>query len=179
MYIHEYQAKQLYAQMGVPVPPGNVASTLAEARATAEKLFAAGRFRLAGGDVFLMDGVLCRKARDRDNIAFYQQALSGFDQSSSQYKYMQSWIIEEAKHAGIGPVDIRLNINPGGGNTLKLRQLSAQIHARFEPAALLKLMHAIAAHDRLLVVERLELQATATPYFEMLLETYLRPARGA
>ena len=62
---------------------------------------------------------------------------------------------------------------------MKLRQLSAQIHARFEPAALLKLMHAIAAHDRLLVVERLEVQATATPYFEMLLETYLRPARGA
>jgi hypothetical protein len=25
----------------------------------------------------------------------------------------------------------------------------------------------------------LEVQATATPYFEMLLETYLRPARGA
>ena len=39
----------------------------------------------------------------------------------------QSWIIEEAKRAGIGPVDIRLSINPGGGNTLKLRQLSAQI----------------------------------------------------
>ena len=40
-------------------------------------------------------------------------------------------------------------------------------------------MHAIAAHDRLLVIERLEVQATATPYFEMLLDTYLRPARGA
>jgi succinyl-CoA synthetase beta subunit len=40
--IHEYQAKQLFAQMGVPVPPGNVASTPAEARSTAEKLFAAG-----------------------------------------------------------------------------------------------------------------------------------------
>jgi len=44
--IHEYQAKQLFAQMGVPVPPGNVASTLAEARATAEKLFAAGHKRV-------------------------------------------------------------------------------------------------------------------------------------
>src|SRR5216117_141418 len=32
--------------MGVPVPPGNVASTLAEARATAEKLFAAGHKRV-------------------------------------------------------------------------------------------------------------------------------------
>ena len=46
MNIHEYQAKQLFAQMGVPVPPGNVATTPAEARATAEKLFAAGHKRV-------------------------------------------------------------------------------------------------------------------------------------
>src|SRR5437667_8423399 len=44
--IHEYQAKQLFAQMGVPVPPGKVATTPAEARSTAEKLFAAGHKRV-------------------------------------------------------------------------------------------------------------------------------------
>jgi succinyl-CoA synthetase beta subunit len=44
--IHEYQAKQLLAQSGVPVPPGNVATTPAEARSTAEKLFAAGHKRV-------------------------------------------------------------------------------------------------------------------------------------
>jgi len=44
--IHEYQAKQLFAQMRVPVPPGNVATTPAEARSTAEKLFAAGHKRV-------------------------------------------------------------------------------------------------------------------------------------
>jgi succinyl-CoA synthetase beta subunit len=43
--IHEYQAKQLFARMGVPVPPGNVAATPAEARSTAEQLFAAGHKR--------------------------------------------------------------------------------------------------------------------------------------
>ncbi len=46
MNIHEYQAKQLFAQMGVPVPPGNVATTPAEARSAAEKLFAAGHKRV-------------------------------------------------------------------------------------------------------------------------------------
>ena len=46
MNIHEYQAKQLFAQSGVPVPPGNVATTPAEARSTAEKLFAAGHKRV-------------------------------------------------------------------------------------------------------------------------------------
>jgi hypothetical protein len=113
-------------------------------------------------------------ARVQQEARLWEAETEGIAQAN-----FQSWIIDEAKRAGIGPVDIRLSINPGGGNTLKLRQLSAQIHARFEPAALLKLMQAIAAHDRLLVVERLEVQATATPYFEMLLETYLRPARGA
>ena len=46
MNIDEYQAKQLFAQMGVPVPPGNVATTPAEARSAAEKLFAAGHKRV-------------------------------------------------------------------------------------------------------------------------------------
>src|SRR5256886_9617452 len=42
MNIHEYQAKQLLAQFGVPVPSGNVATTPEEAKAAAEKLLTAG-----------------------------------------------------------------------------------------------------------------------------------------
>ncbi len=38
MKIHEYQAKALLAEFGVPVPPGGVAATPAEARAQAETL---------------------------------------------------------------------------------------------------------------------------------------------
>src|SRR5262245_25681608 len=46
MNIHEYQAKSLFAQFGVPVPSGNVATLPAEAKATAEKLFGAGHKRV-------------------------------------------------------------------------------------------------------------------------------------
>ena len=46
MNIHEYQAKQLLAQYGVAVPAGEVCSTPADARAAAEKLFAAGNKRV-------------------------------------------------------------------------------------------------------------------------------------
>ena len=46
MNLHEYQAKQLLAQFGVAVPPGNIAATPAEARAIAEKIFAAGHKRV-------------------------------------------------------------------------------------------------------------------------------------
>ena len=31
MNFHEYQAKELFAEYGIPVPPGKVASTAAEA----------------------------------------------------------------------------------------------------------------------------------------------------
>jgi succinyl-CoA synthetase beta subunit len=42
MNIHEYQAKQLLAQYGVAVPPGDVCSTPEEAKTVAEKLFSKG-----------------------------------------------------------------------------------------------------------------------------------------
>jgi len=42
MNIHEFQAKQLLAQYGVAVPPGDVCDKPEQARALAEKLFAAG-----------------------------------------------------------------------------------------------------------------------------------------
>ena len=42
MNIHEYQAKQLLAQYGVAVPPGEVCATAEAARGVAEKLFAQG-----------------------------------------------------------------------------------------------------------------------------------------
>jgi len=44
--LHEFQAKALLARQGVAVPPGAVAGTPAEARANAEKLFAAGHQRV-------------------------------------------------------------------------------------------------------------------------------------
>ena len=38
MKLHEYQSKQIFAQYGVPIPDGEVASTPAEARAIAERI---------------------------------------------------------------------------------------------------------------------------------------------
>jgi succinyl-CoA synthetase beta subunit len=40
--IHEFQAKQLLAKYGVAVPPGDVCSTAEQAKALADRLFAAG-----------------------------------------------------------------------------------------------------------------------------------------
>ncbi|MEW6051446.1 MAG: ADP-forming succinate--CoA ligase subunit beta [Candidatus Zixiibacteriota bacterium] len=38
MKVHEYQAKQIFAEAGIPVPPGEVATTAADAFAIAEKI---------------------------------------------------------------------------------------------------------------------------------------------
>ena len=38
MKLHEYQSKQLFAQHGVPIPKGSVATTPQEARRIAEEL---------------------------------------------------------------------------------------------------------------------------------------------
>ncbi|HLB10042.1 MAG TPA: ATP-grasp domain-containing protein, partial [Gemmatimonadaceae bacterium] len=38
MNIHEYQAKEIFRQAGIPIPPGDVASTPAEVEAIARKL---------------------------------------------------------------------------------------------------------------------------------------------
>ncbi len=38
MNLHEYQAKRLFAEHGIPIPNGDVAFTPAEAKAIAEKL---------------------------------------------------------------------------------------------------------------------------------------------
>jgi hypothetical protein len=91
----------------------------------------------------------------------------------------QSWITEQAGGAGLGPIEIRTAINATANNVMKLRQLSAQIGGRFEPEGFFRLLQAIAGHDRLVIVDRLEVQTLPVPHFEMQLVTFLRPARGA
>ena len=52
MDLFEYQAKELFAEYGVPIPQGKVASTPEEARQIAEDFAAAGKARrqAASGD---------------------------------------------------------------------------------------------------------------------------------
>jgi hypothetical protein len=87
----------------------------------------------------------------------------------------QAWLLEQANQAGMGQLEIRTSINSNANNPLKLRQLTAQVSGRFEAAGLLALLRSIAGYDRLLVVNRLDVQTQPFPRFEMLLGTFLRP----
>jgi hypothetical protein len=91
----------------------------------------------------------------------------------------QAWIIEQAGAAGIGQIDVHTTINSTTNNPMKLRELSAQVSGRFEAESFFKLLQAISDHNRLVIVERLELQTLPVPHFEMMLGTFLRPARAA
>ena len=88
----------------------------------------------------------------------------------------QSWIAEQAKQTGIRLTDIRTSINTPANNPLKLRQISAQLTGRFEAEGFFKLLETVTTHDRLVVVERLEIQIAPVPHFEMVLGAFLRPA---
>ncbi len=88
----------------------------------------------------------------------------------------QSWIAEQAKQTGIRLNDIRTTINTPANNPMKLRQISAQLTGRFEAEGFFKLLETVTTHDRLVVVERLEIQIAPVPHFEMVLGAFLRPA---
>jgi hypothetical protein len=88
----------------------------------------------------------------------------------------QSWILEQANKTGIRVGDIRTSINATANNPLKLRLLTAQLGGRFDADSFFKLLQAIAGYDRIVVIDRLEIQAAPVPHFEMVLGTFLRPA---
>jgi hypothetical protein len=91
----------------------------------------------------------------------------------------QAWILEQANRAGMGQLDIHTSINSNPNNPLKLRQLTGQITGRFEANGLFALLRSIASYDRLLIVNRLDVQTVPFSRFEMLLGTFLRPGPRA
>jgi hypothetical protein len=109
-------------------------------------------------------------ARVQAEVRLWDAETDGLAQAN-----FQSWIQEQANQSGIRLGDIRTSVNPAGNNPLKLRQLSAQLSGRFEADGFFKLLQAIAAHDRLVVIERLDIQAAPVPHFEMVLGAFLRP----
>jgi hypothetical protein len=165
-------------------------------------LLVALAFTLAAGGLAVLDGIDAKMARtlaeEQDRLGAIEH-LSGNDtwrQRRAESDLLrvqaegrlwetesdglaqanfQAWILEQANHAGMGQLDIRTSINSNPNNSLKLRQLTAQVTGRFEANGLFTLLRSITSYDRLLVVNRLEVQTVPFPHFEMMLGTFLRP----
>jgi len=102
---------------------------------------------------------------------FWEGETDGLAQAN-----FQSWIADQANQAGIRIGDIRTTINTTTNNPLKLRQVSTQLSGRFDADAFFKLLQIIAAYQRMVVVEQLEIQMGQAPRFEMTLSGFLRRA---
>ena len=87
MKIHEYQAKEILAKYGVPVPKGEMANTLEEANDVARKLFAEGasgvvvKAQIHAGGRGKGGGVKVAKTRDdaelHDRLSIGSNRISG------------------------------------------------------------------------------------------------------
>jgi len=113
-------------------------------------------------------------ARSEAETRLWEAETDGLAQAN-----FQSWLLDRAKEAGISVGEMRSSIDANQNNPLKLRKVTAQLNGRFEAAGFVKLLQAIAGQERLVVVERLDIQAAPTPRFEMVLAAFLRRAAKA
>jgi hypothetical protein len=126
------------------------------------------------------DGAVWHSRRTETDLARVQaegQFWDGQTDGLAQADF-QTWIVDQATRSGIAQIDIHTSVSQAANNALKLRQLTAQVSGRFDGVALSKLMQAIAGHNRLVLVNRLDIHTVPAPHFEMWLGTYLRPARA-
>jgi succinyl-CoA synthetase beta subunit len=103
MKIHEYQAKEILAKYGVPVPRGEVANTPEEAAAVARKLFAEGasgvvvKAQIHAGGRGKGGGV--KVARSREDAELHVKNILGMQlithQTGPQGQKVQRLLIEE------------------------------------------------------------------------------------
>jgi hypothetical protein len=126
------------------------------------------------------DGALWQRRRTETDLARVQAEGQLWDAPTDGLAQadFQTWIVDQATRSGIGQIDIHTSVGQATNNALKLRQLTAQVNGRFDAVALPKLMQAIAGHNRLVLVNRLDIHTVPAPRFEMWLATYLRSARA-
>src|SRR5260370_33584569 len=92
-------------------------------------------------------------ARNQAEARLWEAETDGLAQAN-----FQSWLLDEAKQAGVagGEMGSRLDANPH--NPLELGRVSAQVSGGFGGAGVVKLMPTIATHERLVLIERLAIQ---------------------
>jgi len=113
-------------------------------------------------------------SRNKAEARLWEAETDGLAQAN-----FQSWLLDQAKQAGIAVGEIRSSIDSNPNNPLKLRRVTAQVGGRFEAGGFVKLLQAIADQERLIVIERLDIQVAPVPHFEMVLGAFLRPAANA
>src|SRR6266481_2840845 len=71
----------------------------------------------------------------------------------------QDWISAAAREAGVTPVEVRAEIDPGTSNGANLKKLSASVSGPFDAVAFTRFLSGIARHNRMMVIERLQIHS--------------------
>jgi len=87
----------------------------------------------------------------------------------------QDTLVKLAGTSDMPSFDIRVELVANPANALKLRQMSASLSGAFNAEALQRFLAAMARDEHFLVVDRLHIELAASPRFDMLVTTYLRP----
>jgi hypothetical protein len=87
----------------------------------------------------------------------------------------QDALVKLAGTSGMPSFDIRVELVANPANALKLRQMSASLSGSFNAEALQHFLAAMARDEHVLVVDRLHIEISPSPRFDMLVTTYLRP----
>ncbi|MGB8842579.1 MAG: GspMb/PilO family protein [Aliidongia sp.] len=83
-----------------------------------------------------------------------------------------------AKSAELPRTDVHVEIVSSTATTQTYRQMSATVTGPFAATAMQKFLASLESDGHMMVVDRLRIEATPTPRFEMLVSTYLNPTKA-
>ncbi|MEA2754932.1 MAG: hypothetical protein QOJ54_1221 [Aliidongia sp.] len=90
----------------------------------------------------------------------------------------QELIGKLAKAAELARVDVHVEIVSSSTASQNYRQMSATVTGPFAAIGMQKFLAAIESDGHMIVVDRLRIETTPTPHFEMLVSTYLNPTKA-
>lgn len=91
----------------------------------------------------------------------------------------QELIGKLAKAAELARVDVHVEIVSSAAASQNYRQMSATVTGPFAAAAMQKFLASLESDHHMLVIDRLRIETTPTPRFDMLISTYLNPSKAA
>jgi len=126
--------------------------------------------RLAGQTEWKARRDSVQRARVQLESRLWEAESDGLAQAN-----FQDLITKSGKEADLTRVEVHVEIINPAANSRNYRQMSATVTGPFTADTMQKFLAKLEADGHMLVVDRLRIETTSVPRFEMLLSTYLRP----
>jgi hypothetical protein len=130
--------------------------------------------RLAGQTEWKARRESAQRLRDQLEGRLWEAESDGLAQAN-----FQDMISKFAKEANIARADAHVEIVNSAPGSQNYRQMSATVTGSFNAPGLQKFLAELEGDEHILVVDRLRVETTGVPRFDMVLSTYLRPTAPA